>query len=140
MVIDLSKAFDSIDHSLLIAKLFAYGFDKISLQWFTNYLSNRQQCVVLDHSYSDWATVMRGVPQGSVSGPLLFIMYMNDLPTVLQHSYMNLFADDTALYVIHSDPCTVQTYLNYDLSLIFQWLTSNGFKVNVFKSQILLLA
>ena len=140
MFIDLSKAFDSIDHSLLIAKLFAYGFDGISLRWFTNYLSNRRQRVVLDHVYSDWAAVMRGVPQGSVLGPLLFIIYMNDLPAVIQHSHMNLFADDIALYVIHSDPCTVQTYLNHDLSLIFQWVTSNGFKVNVSKSQLLLLA
>ena len=140
MFIDLSKAFDSIDHSLLIAKLSAYGFDGISLRWFTNYLSNRRQRVVLDHVYSDWATVMRGVPQGSVLGPLLFIIYMNDLPAVIQHSHMNLFADDIALYVIHSDPCTVQTYLNHDLSLIFQWVTSNGFKVNVSKSQLLLLA
>ena len=140
MFIDLSKAFDSIDHSLLIAKLFAYGFDRISLQWFTNYSSNRQQRVILDHVYSDWSIVMRAVPQGSVLGPLLFIIYMNDLPTVLQHSHINLFADDIALYVIHSDPCTVQTYLNHDLSLIFQWVTSNGFKVNVSKSQLLLLA
>ena len=140
MFIDLSKAFDSIDHSLLIAKLSAYGFDKISLQWFSTYLSNRQQCVVLDHVYSDWATVMRGVPQGSVLGPLLFIIYMNDLPAVLQHSHMNLFADDIALYVMHSDPNILQTYLNHDLSLVFQWVASNGFKVNVSKSQSLLLA
>ena len=140
MFIDLSKAFDSIDHSLLIAKLSAYGFDKISLQWFSAYLSNRQQRVVLDHVYSDWATVMRGVPQGSVLGPLLFIIYMNDLPAVLQHSHMNLFADDIALYVMHSDPDILQTYLNHDLRLVFQWVASNGFKVNVSKSQSLLLA
>ena len=121
-------------------KLSAYGFDEISLQWFSAYLSNQQQCVVLDHIYSDWATVMHGVPQGSVLGPLLFIIYMNDLPAVLQHSHMNLFADDIVLYVMHSDPGILQTYLNHDLSFIFQWVTSNGFKVNVSKSQSLLLA
>ena len=70
--IDLSKAFDSIDHAVVLAKLSAYGFDKTALHWFTNYLSSRQQRVVLDGSFSDWATVVRGMPQGSVLGPLLF--------------------------------------------------------------------
>ena len=67
--IDLSKAFDSIDHDLLLAKLSGYGFDDGSLRWFTDYLSHRRHHVVLDHTFSDWATVVRGVPQGSVLGP-----------------------------------------------------------------------
>ena len=70
--IDLSKAFDSLDHSLLFAKLSGYGFDDNSMQWFTDYLLCWRQHVVLDHTFSDWATVVRGVPKGSVLGPLLF--------------------------------------------------------------------
>ena len=79
--IDLCKALDSIDHTLLLAKLRAYGFDDVSINWFTNYLSNRQQRVVLDNVYSDWAAVHRGVPQGSVLGP-------NNLPNVICHSHL----------------------------------------------------
>ena len=66
----------------------------VFLRWFKNYLSDHQQQVVLDHVYSDWATVLQGVPQGSVLGPLLFIIYMNDLPDVISHSHLHLFADD----------------------------------------------
>lgn len=78
--IDLSKAFDSLDHSLLLAELCGYGFDDNSIHWCTDYLSYRQQRVVLDHTFSDWATVVRGVPQGSVLGPLQFSICMNNLP------------------------------------------------------------
>ena len=87
--INLCKAFDSIDHALLLIKLRAYGFDNVSMSWFTDYLSNQRQRVVLDNVYSDWATVHRGVPQGSVLGPLLFIIYMNDLPSVICHSHLH---------------------------------------------------
>ena len=110
--IDLRKAFDSIDHTLLLAKLRAYGFDDVSVSWFTNYLSNRQQRVVLDNVYSDWAAVLRGVPQGSVLGSLLFIIYMNDLPNVICHSHLHQFADDIAMYTSSTDPVSVQDHLN----------------------------
>ena len=78
--IDLNRAFDSIDHAVLLAKLSAYGFDKPVLHWFTDYLLGRQQRVVLGGSFSDWATVVRGVPQGSVLGPLLFSIYIMTFP------------------------------------------------------------
>ena len=138
--IDLRKAFDSIDHVLLLAKLSAYGFDDVSISWFTNYLSNRQQRVVLDDVYSDWAAVHRGVPQGSVLGPLLFIIYMNDLPSVICHSHLHQFADDIAMYTSSTDPVLVQDHLNFDLASLSEWVTSNGFTVNVTKSHSLLLA
>ena len=138
--IDLRKAFDSIDHVLLLAKLRAYGFDDVSISWFTNYLSNRQQRVVLDNVYSDWAALHRGVPQESVLGPLLFIIYMNDLPSVICHSHLHQFADDIAMYTSSTDPVLVQDHLNFDLTSLSDWVTSNGFTVNVTKSHSMLLA
>ena len=137
--VDLRKAFDSIDHSHLLAKLSAYGFDDVSLKWFQSYLSHRQQRVVLDRVYSDWATVVRGVPQGSVLGPLLFIVYMNDLATVIK-SHLHLFADDIALYASSADPVLVQHTLNSDLAALFKWVTSNGFMVNISKCQSMFMA
>ena len=101
--IDLRKVFDSIDHILLLAKLRAYGFDNVSISWFTNYLSNRQQRVVLDNVYSDWAAVHRGVRDC-----LLFIIYMNDLPSVICRSHLHQFADDIAMYTSSTDPVSVQ--------------------------------
>ena len=134
--IDLRKAFDSIDHVLLLAKLRTYGFDDVSISWFTNYLSNRQQRVVLDDVYSDWAAVHRGVPQGSVLGPLLFIIYMNDLPSVICHSHLHQFADNIAMYTSSADPVLVQDHLNFDLASLSEWVTSNGFTVKVALNQL----
>ena len=137
--IDLSKAFDSLDHSLLLAKLSGYGFDDNSIQWFTDYLSRRRQRVVLNHSFSDWAMVVRGVPQGSVLGPLLFSIYMNDLPGNMCHSQIALFADDIAMYVTNADAAIVQAHIDSDLALLSQWATTNGFKINVSKCQSMVL-
>ena len=82
---------------------------------------------------------MRGVPQESVLGPLLFIIYMNDLPNVI-NSHLHLFADDIAMYTSGTDPAIVQHKLNSDLASLFEWVTSNGFTVNVSKCQSLFLA
>ena len=133
--VDLSKAFDSLDHTLLLAKLSGYGFDDNSLRWFTNYLSCRQQRVVLDHTFSDWAIVVRGVPQGSVLGPLLFSIYMNDLPGIMHHSQIALFADDIAMYFSNADAVLIQAHINSDLALLSQWAAANGSRINISKCQ-----
>ena len=117
--IDLHKAFDSIiDRSLLMAKLCAYGFDDVSIRWFHSY---RQQRVILDNVYSDWATVATScVPHGSILRPLLFIIYMNDLPNVICQSHLHLFADDITMYTSDADPVIVQDDLNSDLASLFE--------------------
>jgi hypothetical protein len=95
---DFSKAFDKVSHGLLLHKLRNFGICGSLLSWFESYLSRRQQRVVLDGSASKWTNVTSGVPQGSILGPLMFLIYINDLPDVLSSSTPLLFADDTKIY------------------------------------------
>ena len=93
--IDLSKAFDTINHTLLLNKLCAYGVHGVELAWFTDYLKERKQRVVIDGVSSEWNRVTKGVPQGSILGPLLFVVFVNDLPSVVRKCTVNLYADNT---------------------------------------------
>lgn len=123
--IDLSKAFDSIDHNLLLNKLSSYGILDDEYRWFSNYLSDRMQRVSVNGGYSEWAPVTGGVPQGSILGPLLFQVFMNDLPTVVTSCTINLYADDTTIYYANTDPDHVIRALNEDLQFIADWIKSN---------------
>ena len=96
--VDLSKAFDSINHCLLLQKLALYGFRDEPLEWFRNYLSGRRQRVAYGEEMSEWVNVRMGVPQGSILGPLLFTIFVNDLPAALSRSKVMLYADDTTVY------------------------------------------
>ena len=101
VMIDLSKAFDTIDYSLLLDKLKAYGIRAADLKWFSDYLVMRRQRVVVDGVVTDWSAVTKGVPQGSTLGPLLFILFVNDMPEVvkLKHCTVNQYADDITIYM-----------------------------------------
>ena len=100
--LDFSKAFDRVPHARLISKLLGYGIDGLLLKWIDNFLRDRKQRVCVRGSYFGWCSVSSGVPQGSVLGPVLFIIYVNDLLEVVQ-SKVWMFADDTKIY------CTISS-------------------------------
>ena len=112
---DLSKAFDCLNHQLLIAKLEAYGFDKISLNFIYNYLSNRLQRTKIKSSYSLWRKVKYGVPQGSILGPLLFNIFLNDIFLFVDNTNIANYADDNTPYAIDSNIDKLIILLNMKL-------------------------
>ena len=131
---DLKKAFDTVDHKILLDKLFKYGVRGNILNWFKSYLSNRKQYVNWHGSNSEIETVSCGVPQGSILGPLLFILYVNDLSKVSNKFVSILFADDTTILFEGDNINSIITLLNYELGKLIIWLNANKFSINVSKT------
>lgn len=136
--LDLSKAFDTIDHSMLLKKLEFYGIRGLALSWFGNYLKDRQQYVDFKGCNSEQLKLRCGVPQGSVLGPLLFIIYTNDLKDVLNPSKPILFADDTTISYKHSDIYTLINIVNVDLEKACDWFRANKLSVNASKTHFMI--
>ena len=135
-LLDFSKAFDTVNHKLLLAKLKSLGFMESTIDWFNSYLSGRQQRVVFDNSISSWLLLNNGVPQGSILGPLLFILMTHDLSDNIKFSNHHMYADDTQLY-IHDKICNIPqaiSNLNSDLNAIKNWSECNFLKLNESKS------
>jgi hypothetical protein len=136
---DLTKAYDMIDHNILLEKLNNYGFRGITNVWFKSYLANRLQIVEISHleknnTQSKYTSLPRetthGVPQGSILGPLLFLLYINDLPSNVRGTEMVLFADDINVLVIDKDKEVVQQKINRILKQLETWFKVNNLIIN----------
>ena len=138
MYLDLSKAFDTLDHNILLRKLHHYGIRGIALDWFRSYLTDINMYVDYKGITSKEHNINYGAPQGSVLGPLLFILYTNNLPNTLTVSKSILFADDTTIYYSHSNLNTLYTNLNKDLQILNDWFKTNKLSLNVSKTQYMM--
>jgi hypothetical protein len=138
LLMDLSKAFDTINHKLLIAKLRAYGFDMASLEILYDYLSDRWQRTKINSSFSTWSLILCGVPQGSVLGPKIFNLYLNDLFYLFVDTSVCNLADDTTPYAINKDLPTLMRDLEGDISSVMEWFKANFMLLNAEKCHFLL--
>ena len=138
--LDLSKAFDTVNYDILLQKLLHYGFAGITHTWLYNYIHNRQQCVTINGRSSGNATLTCGVPQGSILGPLLFLVYINDLPVALSSLFPLIFADDTNLFISHTDFSVLMANANHDLENISKWFKLNKLSLNIKKSNFIIFA
>ena len=136
---DLSKVYWLLPHNLLIAKFEAYGIGKSGLNLLLNYLSNRKQRTKVNSSYSDWYDIIRGVPQGSILGPLLFNLFINDLFLFLERTNICNFADDNTIYRCDSVLEIILEDLQHDMKILLNWFKINSMKPNPNKFQFMIL-
>ena len=136
--LDLRKAFDTVNHEILLSKLEYYGIRGKAKNWFKSFINNRQQFTSIDGHESDPNKISHGVPQGSVLGPLLFIIFINDLHLSVKHSKVRHFADDTNLLLSDKSLKKINKHINHDLSLINKWLRANKISLNTSKTEIII--
>ena len=142
MFIDYKKAFYLIDHGLLLEKLKAYGVRDNELDLLRSYLSGRTQYVHINGCHSSPRTVLAGVPQGSIFGPILFLLFINDLPSAAQHSTVDIYADDTTLSLssdVTNGLATMSSALQPDLDDVSRWSTAKKRVTNASKTKCLLV-
>jgi hypothetical protein len=130
LYLDLSKAFDCVDHAILIDKLSHYGIRGLALEWFKSYLRDCSKKTYVNNTYSNACPVNTGVPQGSVLGPILFLIYVNDIANCINQGKIRLFADDTNLFFSDKSIPTLQSQANSALANLYKWFSANKLTLN----------
>ena len=138
--VDLRKAFDTVSHDILGKKLDKFGFSKKLIKWFKNYLTNRQQRCKANGITSEYRDITCGVPQGSILGPMLFLIYINDINNMLNLCSTKLYADDTVLYATHPQERICHEWLCKDLIVLLKWFCMNKLTINLDKTKVMLYA
>ena len=131
---DLQKAFDTVDHCILLQKLYNCGIRGVMYNWIQNYLSNRSQFTFVNNVSSDIGNIVCGVPQGSVLGPLLFLLYVNDISNAVSGDRLKMFADDTNLFIFGSNISVIETEANICLKNMELWFIANKLSLNIDKT------
>ena len=138
--IDLKKAFDTISHERLLTKLYLLNIGDKALDLLKNYLTDRQQMTILNDFTSDTRPMKVGVPQGSILGPALFTLYINDIVNVLSHSKICLFADNTVIYFAHKNIAMAAETIQLDLKNIDNCMDDNKLTINIKKTQYMIVS
>jgi len=140
LLIDFSKAFDMVDHGILLSKLEHYGVRSNILSWFKSYLTDRRQYVYVNGTASSTEYLLHGVPQGSILGPLLFIIYINDIPQISNFAHFILYADDANIIITGANLHEIEDKIKLLIASLLHWIHTNGLKLNIKKTKYLIFS